>query len=188
VMTGFGRTGTMFAVEQAGVAPDLMCVGKGLTGGSLPLAATLASQGIFEAHKTPRRADMLFHSSSYTANPIACAAAVENLAIWREERTIERVGVISAIQSAACERAAQDARVRDVRRCGTIVAMDIAASAERGYLSGLALAFRHAALDRSVLLRPLGETVYVMPPYCATEAELRRVYDVIGDCIDEVVT
>src|SRR3546814_4894098 len=85
VMTGWGRTGTLFACEQAGVSPDIMCLAKGLTGGSMPLAVTLASEAIFAAHYSEDRADLFYHSSSYTANPIACAAAAANLAIWREE-------------------------------------------------------------------------------------------------------
>src|SRR5690606_33753079 len=90
VMTGWGRTGTLLACEQAGVVPDLLCLSKGLTGGAVPLAVTMASEAIWEAHYSADRSRTFFHSSSYTANPIACAAANANLAIWREEPVAER--------------------------------------------------------------------------------------------------
>ena len=94
VMTGFGRTGTLFACEQAGIAPDIMCVAKGLTGGSLPLAATLATPAIFQAHYSTDRARTFFHSSSFTANPLACAAARANLQIWAEEPVRQRIAAL----------------------------------------------------------------------------------------------
>ncbi|TGT40086.1 aminotransferase class III-fold pyridoxal phosphate-dependent enzyme, partial [Mesorhizobium sp. M8A.F.Ca.ET.167.01.1.1] len=91
VMTGWGRTGSIFACEQAAIAPDILCTSKGLTGGSLPLAATLATDAIFRAHYSKDRARTFFHSSSYTANPIACAAALANVGIWNDEPVAERV-------------------------------------------------------------------------------------------------
>src|ERR1700710_1397843 len=91
VMSGWGRTGTLLACEQAGVVPDILCLSKGLTGGSVPLAVTLATPEIFEAHRSTDKAKMFFHSSSYTANPMACAAALANLAVWRDEPVRERI-------------------------------------------------------------------------------------------------
>ena len=98
VMTGFGRTGTLFASEQANISPDILCLAKGLTGGSLPLAATLCNEAIFAAHLSDDRARTFFHSSSYTANPIACAAAAANLEIWRTEPVSERIAAVAAAQ------------------------------------------------------------------------------------------
>ena len=94
VMTGWGRTGTLFACEQAGITPDILCTSKGLTGGALPLAATLCTAEIFDAHLSTDRRKTFFHSSSYTANPIACAAAVANLEIWHDEPVRERIGAL----------------------------------------------------------------------------------------------
>ena len=99
VMTGFGRTGTLFACEQAGVSPDIMCVAKGLTGGVIPLAATLCKREIFEAHLSPDRSRMFFHSSSFTANPIACAAAAANLDVWAREPVRERIAALAQAQA-----------------------------------------------------------------------------------------
>ena len=185
VMTGFGRTGTMFACNQANITPDIMCLAKGLTGGSLPLAATLCKLEIFQAHLSKDRARMFFHSSSYTANPIACAAAAANLDIWRNEPVAQRVAALSQFQSGARARISGDDRFENARQIGTIMAFDVA-HVPGGYLADIALALRSRCLAAGVLIRPLGATVYVMPPYCTTEAELTRVYDVICEVTSEV--
>ena len=185
VMTGFGRTGTMFACEQAAIAPDILCLAKGLTGGSLPLAATLCRADIFNAHVSTDRARMFFHSSSYTANPIACAAAAANLEIWNSEPVRQRIEELSKHQGAALENFATDARFTNVRQLGTIAAFDLA-GANGGYLANVTLPLRTACLKRDVLLRPLGSTLYVMPPYCATADDLAKVYAVISTAVDEV--
>ena len=179
VMTGFGRTGTLFACEQAGITPDILCLAKGLTGGSLPLAATLCTPEIFQAHYSPDRSRTFFHSSSFTANPIACAAAVANLQIWCEEPVRERVAALGAMQEERLAQFRGDTRFENVRRLGTIAALDLKVP-DPGYLAGLGpelTAFFHA---RGVLLRPLGNTLYVMPPYCVTAAELDLVYDAVA--------
>ncbi len=186
VMTGFGRTGTLFACEQANIAPDILCLAKGLSGGALPLAATLATQEIFDAHVSTDRARMFFHSSSFTANPIACAAAAANLDIWRTEPVWNRVRDLTEMQSQALAGLASDPRVRNVRQLGTIAAFDIA-TRQQGYLSDLALKLRAACLKRGVLLRPLGATVYVMPPYCTNARDLTHAYAAISDAVDEVI-
>ena len=185
VMTGFGRTGRMFACEQAEIAPDILCLAKGLTGGSIPLAATLSTSRIFDAHKSTDRAHMFFHSSSYTANPIACAAASANLDIWAEEPVLRRIAELADLQSVAVERLRSDTRISNARSIGTIAAFDLAAQRD-GYLSDIALPLRDACRKCGALIRPLGGTVYVMPPYCTTEAELRNVFAAISDAIGEV--
>jgi adenosylmethionine-8-amino-7-oxononanoate aminotransferase len=179
VMTGFGRTGTLFACEQAGITPDILCVSKGLTGGSLPLAATLCTPEIFQAHYSSDRSRTFFHSSSFTANPVACAAACANLEIWRDEPVHERVAALGALQEERLAPLRADTRFENVRRLGIIAAMDLKVP-DPGYLAGLGpelTAFFHA---RGILLRPLGNTIYVMPPYCVTGAELDLVYDAVG--------
>jgi adenosylmethionine-8-amino-7-oxononanoate aminotransferase len=178
VMTGFGRTGTLFACEQAGITPDILCLAKGLTGGSLPLAATLCTPEIFQAHYSSDRSRTFFHSSSFTANPIACAAAVANLQIWRDEPVRERVAALGVLQEERFGQLRDDARFENVRRLGTITALDLKVP-DPGYLAGLGpelTAFFHA---QGILLRPLGNTIYVMPPYCVTGSELDLVYDAI---------
>jgi adenosylmethionine-8-amino-7-oxononanoate aminotransferase len=180
VMTGFGRTGTLFACEQAGIAPDIMCVAKGLTGGSLPLAATLCTQAIFEAHYSTDRSRTFFHSSSFTANPVACAAGVANLAIWQKEPVRDRIAALAAMQEERLARFRCDGRFCAVRRLGTITALDLNVP-DPGYLAGLGLKLTAFFLERGVLLRPLGNTIYAMPPYCVTADDLDLVYDAIGD-------
>ena len=179
VMTGFGRTGTPFACEQAGITPDILCVAKGLTGGSLPLAATLCTPQIFEAHYSSDRSRTFFHSSSFTANPVACAAACANLEIWREEPVRERIAALGALQDERLTPLRGDARFENVRRLGTIAALDLKVP-DPGYLAGLGPELTACFHARGILLRPLGNTIYVMPPYCVTAAELDLIYDAIG--------
>jgi adenosylmethionine---8-amino-7-oxononanoate aminotransferase len=179
VMTGFGRTGTPFACKQAGISPDILCLAKGLTGGSLPLAATLCTPEIFEAHYSTDRNRTFFHSSSFTANPIACAAARANLEIWRNEPVMERVAALGALQEERLDRFRSDPRFENVRRLGTITALDLKVS-DPGYLAGVALELAQFFQARGVLLRPLGNSIYVMPPYCTTAVELDLVYDAVA--------
>ncbi len=185
VMTGWGRTGTLLACEQAGVAPDILCLAKGITGGSLPLAVTLCTAPIFEAHLSPDRSRTFFHSSSYTANPIACAAALANLEVWENEPVSARIATLSARQAERLKPFQDDARFHNVRRLGTIAALDLDV-ADSGYLAGIGPKLYTLFLERDVLLRPLGNTIYVMPPYCVTEDELDRVYAAIGAAADAV--
>lgn len=174
VMTGWGRTGTLLACEQAGVVPDILCLAKGLTGGSMPLAVTLAREEIFMAHWSTDRAKMFYHSSSYTANPIACAAAAANIAIWRDEPVRERLATLGDRLQAMLDRLAALPGVVNPRRCGTIVALDLAAP-DGGYLSNLAPRLMAHFREAGVLLRPLGNTIYVLPPYCIDDDDLARV-------------
>jgi adenosylmethionine-8-amino-7-oxononanoate aminotransferase len=179
VMTGFGRTGSLFACEQAGIAPDIMCLAKGLSGGIIPLAATLATAEIFQAHYSTDRSRTFFHSSSFTANPIACAAGRANLEIWRTEPVRERIATLVRWQEEKLAPFRFDPRFAQVRRLGTITALDLKVP-DPGYLAGIGLELMAYCLARGVLLRPLGNTIYVMPPYCVTQAELDLVYDVIA--------
>jgi len=185
VMTGFGRTGTLFASEQAHISPDILCVAKGITGGSIPLAATLCSEAIYAAHLSEDRARTFFHSSSYTGNAIACAAAVANLEIWRMEPVRERIAALTAAQEQCLEDLEGDPHFANGRQIGTITAVELTGRAG-GYLDNVALSLRSKLLARGVLLRPLGNTVYVMPPYCATADELKSVYEKLTEAVDEV--
>jgi adenosylmethionine-8-amino-7-oxononanoate aminotransferase len=180
VMTGFGRTGTLFACEQAGITPDILCLSKGLTGGSLPLAATLCTPAIFAAHYSTDRSRTFFHSSSFTANPVACAAAAANLAVWRDEPVMARIAALAAAQEERLAPFREDARFGAVRRLGTIAALDLKVP-DPGYLAGLGPRLCAFFLERGLLLRPLGNTIYLMPPYCTTAAELDLVYAAIAE-------
>ncbi len=175
VMTGWGRTGTLFACEQAGVVPDIMAVAKGITGGSIPLAATLATTPVFAAHHSTDRARLFYHSSSYTANPIACAAAAANLAIWREEDVLGRIARLAQAMAERLTDLAGGPAFANPRQAGTIAAIDLVAR-DAGYLSDLAPRLRAFFLEKGLLLRPLGNTIYLMPPYCLDASQLDRIF------------
>jgi len=186
VMTGWGRTGTLFACEQAGVTPDIMCLSKGLTGGAVPLAVTLATDAIFDAHVSDDRAKMFFHSSSYTANAIGCAAASANLAIWREEPMLDRIGDLGRRQADRLA-ALESPKIVNRRQIGTITAMEFE-TGTGDYLSALGPKLGAFFRGRGLLLRPMGNVVYVMPPYCIGDNDLDAIYDGIAAAAREVVT
>jgi adenosylmethionine-8-amino-7-oxononanoate aminotransferase len=175
VMTAWGRTGTLLACEQAGVVPDILCLSKGLTGGAIPLAVTMATPEIFAAHWSTDPALQFFHSSSYTANPIACAAANANLAIWREEPVAERIARLAVRQGEGLAELAKLPNVANARQLGTVIALEIETS-DGGYLSGVAPRLKAVFRERDLLLRPLGNTVYVMPPYCIEDADVAALH------------
>lgn len=185
VMTGWGRTGTLFACEQAGIAPDIACYSKGLTGGSVPLAVTLCRGDIFDAHYSTDRSKTFFHSSSYTANPVACAAALANLEIWQREPVMERIGSIAALHNDRLTRFRDDRRFANLRQIGTIAALDIVAK-DAGYLADIGPRLYRGFLARGLLVRPLGNTIYIMPPYCSMTSDLDLVYDAIDELAGEV--
>ena len=183
VMTGFGRTGTLFACEQAGITPDITCIAKGLTGGSLPLAATLCTAPIFDAHYSTDRATTFFHSSSFTANPLALAAARANLKIWATEDVATRITALGSLQENALAPFRNDARFENVRRIGTVTALDLKVP-DPGYLARRGPELTQFLQACGVLLRPLGNTIYVMPPYCVTADELVLIYGAIAAAAD----
>ncbi|MHB0790545.1 adenosylmethionine--8-amino-7-oxononanoate transaminase [Bradyrhizobium sp. 5.13L] len=183
IMTGWGRTGTLFACEQANVTPDIACYSKGLTGGALPLAVTLCRADIFDAHYSIDRTRTFFHSSSYTANPVACAAAKANLDLWQDQESGQRLALLATMQEHAIAPFRADPRFANVRRTGTITALDLKTS-DPGYLANIGPKLQAFFEARNLLLRPLGNTIYVMPPYCVTAADLDQVYAGIKDAAD----
>ena len=182
VLTGFGRTGRMFACERAAVVPDLMCVAKGLTGGFLPLAATFATDRIHDAFVGGDRMRSFFHGHSYTANPIACAAANASLQIFEHEPVFERIAAIEKVHQERLPAFAAHPSVADVRHIGTVAAIELSAP-DAGYLSSLRPRLYQYFLSRGVLLRPLGNVVYILPPYVITPEQVNFVYDVIQDAL-----
>ena len=151
-----------------------------MPGGAIPLAATMCRSEIFEAHYAPDRARMFFHSSSFTANPIACAAALANLDVWEKSDARTRVARLSALQDERIARFAGNPRFRYPRRIGTIAALDLNLP-RGGYLATIGIELMRFFNERGLLLRPLGETIYVLPPYCVTGAELDLAYDAIAE-------
>lgn len=186
VMTGWGRTGTRFACEQAGVAPDILCTSKGLTGGAIPLAVTMATEEIFASHLSTDRRKTFFHSSSFTANPIACAAGLANMEVWRNEPVQQRIDALGRAHDERLERFRADERFANIRRIGTIAAMDLVFPGG-GYLAECGPKLRAFFRSRHLLVRPLGNVLYLMTPYCVTEAELDRFYDGIEEGVTHVL-
>ena len=185
VLTGFGRCGRMFACDLAGVVPDVMCLSKGLTGGFLPLAATVCTPRVYESFRSTDRSRTFFHGHSYTANPLGCAAAIASLKIFDSEPVFERIAAIEKIHSQRAPALARHAAVADVRMIGTVMALELKAD-DPGYFSVLRPALYEFYLSKGVLLRPLGNVVYILPPYVITAEQLHYVYDVIAESLDRV--
>ena len=179
VMTGFGRTGTLFAFEQLGAIPDILCLSKGLTGGFLPLALTISSKEIYRDFLSSKKEKALLHGHSFTGNPLSCAAALANLRLLKKNRAaIERKW--RAIEDIHRERGTalrQSGRFRDVRWKGLAAAVE--KKSALGYGSGFAEEAAKKALARGVFLRPLGDTVYILPPYSITKKDLHKSWDVM---------
>ncbi len=183
VMTGFGRTGTMFAFNQTNIIPDIICLSKGLTGGSIPLAATVCTKEIYDAYLSEDKAKMFFHSSSYTANPIACAAANANLEIWQNTDILADVKRINEFYLGQIERI-KNLGGKNVRTLGDIFAFEVQTDGN-DYVSNIGVKFYEYFRKNGVLLRPLGNTIYVMPPYCISKESLEKIFDVIENAMKE---
>ncbi|MCC2545429.1 adenosylmethionine--8-amino-7-oxononanoate transaminase [Hymenobacter sp. BT175] len=179
VMTGFGRLGRLFAADFLQERPDIICLSKGLTGGTMALGATTCTAAIYDAFLSDDRTRTFFHGHSYTANPLACTAGLASLELLlTAESAADRARIAAAHADFTRELAGQPG-VRAVRRCGTILAVEFAPNETTSYFSRLRDQFYALGLARGVLLRPLGNIVYVLPPYCITNTELRQVYDVL---------
>jgi adenosylmethionine-8-amino-7-oxononanoate aminotransferase len=181
VAVGFGRTGTMFASEQEGVAPDFLCLAKGITGGYLPLAATLTTEAVYEGFLgAPEEFRTFFHGHTYTGNPLACAAALASLDVFEEERTLERLQPKIALLSELLEGVGALPEVTDVRHKGFMVGIDLAA-----WDPALRMGHRvtEAARERGAIVRPLGNTVVLVPPLAISEEELRELVAITAEAI-----
>ena len=174
VMTGFGRTGALFACQRAEVCPDLMCLSKGLTGGAFPLAVTMASEQMFGAFLSEDPRNTFFHGHTFTAHPIGCAAASASIALCKEDGVVERLDAIGARIEEGLGAMRDDARVVELRRTGNVVALELR-SDDQGYLSDRLRHVRRRSIDNGVLLRPLGNVLYAIPPTCVTDAECDRI-------------
>jgi adenosylmethionine-8-amino-7-oxononanoate aminotransferase len=184
VFTGFGRCGKMFAFNLAGVVPDLMCLSKGITGGFLALGATLCTDAIHQEFSGLGRS--FFHGHSYTGNPLACSAAVANLEIFETEDVFGRIDAITMQHAERLAHVAVHPRVDETRQIGTMAAIELKAD-DKGYFSSLKPRLYRFFLERNVLLRPLGNVIYVLPPYSITREELDYVYEVIDEALETIV-
>ena len=189
VLTGFGRTGKMFACEHGPVTPDIICLSKALTGGYMPLAATLATDAIYEAFLSEDRGKTLFHGHSYTGNALSCAVALESLAVLEDERVLERVGRLESLMTRRLKPIGRRDGVADVRGIGGVAAIELRprGSISSGYLDPVGPRLAEELLRRGILLRTLGNVLYFIPPYVITDDEAERVFDAIDDVLDIVL-
>jgi adenosylmethionine-8-amino-7-oxononanoate aminotransferase len=186
VLTGFGRTGKMFACDLGGVTPDLMCLSKGITGGFLAMGVTLCTDRVENVFRAEDKRHTFYHGHSYTGNALACAAANASLQIFEDEPVFDRIAMIERIHAERLEQCRKLHQVGETRQIGTIGAIELRAE-DAGYLSAMRPKLYQLFLERGVLLRPLGNVVYVLPPYVISADELHRVYDVIEEAIQTLL-
>jgi adenosylmethionine-8-amino-7-oxononanoate aminotransferase len=176
----------MFACDLANVAPDLMCISKGITGGFLAMGVTLCTARVEEAFRSDNRLHTFYHGHSYTGNALACAAANANLQIFDDEPVFDRIATIAKINGERLAQLREMHSVGETRQIGTMGAIELVAE-DAGYLSKLRPKLYGFFLEHGVLLRPLGNVVYVLPPYVIEPEELHRAYDVIVEAIETLL-
>jgi adenosylmethionine-8-amino-7-oxononanoate aminotransferase len=186
VFTGFGRTGKAFACDHVETRPDIMCFSKGLTGGTMAFGLTTCTQDIYNAFLSDDRMKTLFHGHSYTANPIACAAALASLDLFLKTSTQEIIKRIADKHSAFVVKVAGHRSLKTTRQTGTILALEWETGNNTSYFSSLRDKLYHYFLNAGIILRPLGNIIYILPPYCITDAELDYIYSTIEQALDEI--
>lgn len=186
VFTGFGRTGKAFACNHVTEQPDIMCFSKGLTGGTMALGLTTCTQQIFDAFLSDDKLKTLFHGHSFTANPVACAAALASLDIFEEASTLEDIKRIEEKHSQFSARIKHHPKLKAVRQTGTIIAMEWQTGSDTSYFSTLRDKLYLYFLDAGIILRPLGNIIYILPPYCITNADLDYIYKKIEQALEEI--
>jgi len=179
VMTGFGRTGKSFASAYLKNKPDIICLSKGITGGTMPLGVTSCTENIFNGFLSDDKAKTFFHGHSYTANPVACAAALASYDLLIEQRCQDDIIRIAQSHQGFIKRNEDNSFLKNIRSTGTILAMDFKTDDSTSYFNSFRDRLYRYFLDKGIILRPLGNTVYVMPPYCITGDELNSVYSAI---------
>jgi adenosylmethionine-8-amino-7-oxononanoate aminotransferase len=188
VLTGFYRTGKFFAGDYMREKADIICLSKALTGGTMALGVTACTQKIYDAFVNDDKTKTLFHGHSFTANPIACSAAVASFELTTKSKTVKNVENIMSHHEKFCRklrRFQKKGKVKNVRQCGTIAAFELVTPGQDNYLNTVAKDFTAFSMKRGVYLRSMGNTIYVMPPYCITSKELKKIYSVIYNFIEE---
>lgn len=184
VFTGFGRTGKLFAANHLSEQPDVMCFSKGLTGGTMPMGITSCSQEIFDAFLSDDKYKTLFHGHSFTANPLACTAALASMELLLKEETTSSISLIVKKHSAFSQILREHPKVENVRQTGTILAWEIISNQQTSYFNDTGKTLYKEFLKRGIILRPLGNVMYLVPPYCITNEELEIIYHHILEILD----
>lgn len=179
VMTGFGRTGSMFAFEQVGFVPDFLCLSKGITGGFLPLGLTVTIDGIYEAFLSQESSKMLFHGHSFTGNAISCAAACANLEIFRTTNVLEKISDLKTAHERGIRKLKEKNSLRDSRIIGSIGAVEL--NLENAYGGNFSKSLFQYCLKKGLFIRTLGNVVYLMPPYCTTSQEVEDAWQLLAE-------
>jgi adenosylmethionine-8-amino-7-oxononanoate aminotransferase len=177
IMTGFYRTGELFACHKSQTAPDIICLSKGLTGGFLPLSVTACTEAIYQAFLGSDYTKALGHSHSYTANPLGCAAALASIKLLERAETLAQIKLIERIHHEELMLLANHPQIEKIRYCGTVAAFNLVLAADYGSQTSIHL--RERFLKHGLIVRPIGNVIYLLPPYCITEIDLRRAYEVI---------
>jgi adenosylmethionine-8-amino-7-oxononanoate aminotransferase len=185
VFTGFGRTGKLFAADFLSEKPDIMCFSKGLTGGTMPMGITTCSQEIFNAFLSEDKYKTLFHGHSFTANPLACTAALASMELLLKKESLENINLISDKHLKFSEILNQHSQVENVRHIGTILAWDYKTNDGTSYFNDIGKALYEEFLSRGIVMRPLGNVMYLVPPYCITSEELDFIYRNILEVLDK---
>lgn len=186
VFTGFGRTGKLFAANHLQQQPDFMCFSKGLTGGALPLGVTTCAQYIYDMFLSDDSYKTLFHGHSFTANPLCCAAALASLDLLLTEETQQNIQRICLQHKGYMERISSHPKIKRIRCIGTILALEWETGEETSYFSKKRDKLYKYFINKGVILRPLGNVIYVLPPYCIHYEDLNYIYDVISSALDEI--
>lgn len=186
VMTGFGRTGTYFACEKLTNKPDIICLSKGLTGGTMPLGVTTCTNEIFEAFLSDDKLKTLYHGHSFTANPIACVASLASLDILLKSETLQNIKRVEAKHAVFLEEIKMHPKVKAIRQTGTIIAIEWETGNETSYLSNLRNLLYAYFLEKGIILRPLGNIIYILPPYVISDEDLDYIYAAIKSALEEV--
>jgi adenosylmethionine-8-amino-7-oxononanoate aminotransferase len=186
VMTGFGRTGTYFACEQLTEKPDIFCLSKGLTGGTMPLGVTSCNRKIFDAFLSDDKLKTLYHGHSFTANPVACAASLASLDILLNDETLANIKRIETQHQQFFKQIENHPKVRTIRQTGTIIALEWETGNDTSYLSGLRDTLYNYFLNKGIILRPLGNIIYILPPYIISNDDLAYIYQSIQQALHEI--
>jgi adenosylmethionine-8-amino-7-oxononanoate aminotransferase len=186
VFTGFGRTGKSFACNYVTEQPDIMCFSKGLTGGTMALGVTTCSRQIYNAFLSDDRLKTLFHGHSFTANPVACAAALASMDLFMEPSTLKNIERIEQSHSKFLQKIKHHPKIKTIRQTGTILAMEWETGNNTSYFSSLRDTLYQYFLDAGIILRPLGNTIYILPPYCITDDELAYIYSKVEQALEEI--
>lgn len=186
VMTGFGRTGKYFSCEALTVKPDIFCLSKGLTGGTMPLGITTCNTKIFNAFLSDDKLKTLYHGHSFTANPVACAASLASLDILLKPETIQNIQRIEMMHKEFAKILKEHPKLKTVRQAGTILVMEWETGVDTNYLSGLRDKLYLYFLDRGIILRPLGNIIYILPPYVISNEDLEYIYQIILQALKDI--